>query len=264
MNKTSNTIVSIEDLSIGYGKKIIQKNINLTISKGQMVCLIGKNGCGKSTLLKTLAGIEKNISGNIFIQEKNTKYLSQEERAKIISLVLTERPQIPHSTVLDIIKMGQMPSLKWYQHFSKKNLSKINKAIKWVNIADKKERLFNQLSDGEQQKVMIAKSLAQDTPIILLDEPTAHLDLPNRVETMILLKKLAKETGKIIIVTTHELNLALQTADKIWLMTQNEIISEAPNKLIDNKNLNRIFDNNLYQLKFSQKGFNISLNHAEK
>ncbi len=253
-------MISIQNLSIGYENYIIQSNLNLDIYKGEMVCLVGKNGCGKSTLLKTMAGIIKNISGKIVVQNQDIRKLSQQEKAKKIALVLTQRPNITHTTILDVVKMGQIPFAKWYQPFEKSSLIKVEKALEMVNIIDQKQRLINELSDGEIQRVMIAKALAQDTPIILLDEPTAHLDLPNRVETMILLKKLAKHTQKTIIIATHELNLALQTSDKIWLMTnQQKIIAGTPDDLIKNKSFNSIFNSNLYQLHFYKKGFELRI-----
>ncbi len=260
MKEISRKIISINNLSIGYDKKIIQKDINLTLLEGKMVCLVGKNGCGKSTLLRTLVGLQKMISGEVLIQDKPLKELAQQERAEMIALVLTERPKIMHATVWDMVKMGQMPFSKWYQKFSKSSLKKVESALSRVNMLDKKERFINELSDGEFQRVMIAKALAQDTPIIILDEPTAHLDLINRVETMILLQKLAKETHKTIIVATHELNLALQTSDKIWLMTDtNGILAGTPDRLIESNELKSLFQSDLYQLSFNRKGFDIEI-----
>ncbi len=254
------SILKTENLSIGYGKKSIQKNLNLSLSKSTLVSLIGENGCGKSTLLKTLAGLNPLVKGNITIGNQSLYQLTPLERAKNISLVLTERPNISYIKVYDIVKMGQIPFQSWYQKVSKKSLEKINRAINLVKIEDKKERFFNELSDGEKQKVMIAKALAQDTPLIFLDEPTAHLDLPNKIEILILLKNLVKKTEKTIIVATHEINLALQTSDTIWLMKKNEGITEdTPQNLISSESFKTIFSNDLYQLEFNLKGFEVKI-----
>ncbi len=254
------SILKTENLSIGYGKKSIQKNLNLSISKGTLVSLIGKNGCGKSTLLKTLAGINPLIEGDVLIENQSLDKLNPLERAKNIALVLTECPNISYTKVYDIVKMGQIPFQSWYQKVSKKSLEKINWAIELIKIEDKKERFFNELSDGEKQKVMIAKALAQDTPLIFLDEPTAHLDLPNKIEILILLKNLVKKTGKTIIVATHEINLALQTSDTIWLMKKGEgVEQQTPKDLIKSNSFKTLFSNELYQLDFNTKGFDIKL-----
>ncbi len=194
-------ILSTQNLSIGYHKNgktdIIQPDLQLKLRAGELVCLIGPNGSGKSTLLRTLAGLQKSISGKTLIDGDDAAKLSQQDKAMLIALVLTERIDIENATVHNIV-----------------SLAFVDEIIAMVHLEHKAHCYLNELSDGERQRAMIAKALAQDTPIILLDEPTAHLDLPNRVEIMLLLHKLAHKTQKAILLSTHELDLALQAADR--------------------------------------------------
>ncbi len=256
-------ILQTQNLSVGYKKSrtsvVVQHNINVGLQEKEVVCLIGPNGCGKSTLLRTLGGLQKPLSGSVFIKDQLFEELSGASKALLIGLVLTEQVSIGKMTVLEMVALGRYPHTGWLGNLSETDAQKVNESIELVHLTHKKDSLFDELSDGEKQRVMIAKALAQDTPIVLFDDPTAHLDLPNRVEIMLLLRKLAKQTGKSILLSTHELDLALQASDKIWLMQQDGIICGLPEELVINGNLQHVFQNKSFN--FDEKTGNFVMNY---
>ncbi|HYG40758.1 MAG TPA: ABC transporter ATP-binding protein [Cytophagales bacterium] len=215
-------IVVIKDLLIGYQKsalrKVVAGPVNLSLSAGEFICMIGQNGSGKTTLLKTLAGVQRPLKGSVEIRGKNISHYRPSQLSKILSVVLTDRVAVSNLDVYALVGLGRYPYTNWLGGLTDKDKKIIDWALKSTDTKKFINRQLGELSDGELQKVMVARALAQDTDIILLDEPTAHLDLPNRIEIFLLLKKLALETGKVILVSTHELDLALQSADKIWLI----------------------------------------------
>ncbi len=225
MNKTT---IDIQNLSIGYNnkksKKIVAKNLNTSLWRGELTCLLGVNGIGKSTLLKTLSGFINRLDGNILINGKNIDDIAEKDFSKQISVVLTEKVMIHNMTVRELIGMGRSPYNGFWGTINKEDEGVIDECIEMVNIRKLEHRFVDNLSDGERQKVMIAKALAQNTPIILLDEPTAFLDFPSKVEIVQLLHRLTRETDKSIFLSTHDLELALQSADKLWLMDKDSKI----------------------------------------
>lgn len=258
------TILSAHNLSIGYTKgksqTLVQQDLNLELFRGEMVCLIGPNGSGKSTLMRTLSGVQKALGGKIEIDGKDISKFSQKELALKIALVLTDRVEVDNATVRDIVALGQHPHSHWLGGMSEIGKEKINEAIRLAHLEHKKFNFINELSDGEKQRVMIAKALAQDTQLIFLDEPTAHLDLPSRVDIMLLLHKLAHTTGKAILISTHELDLALQAGDRIWLMSEgNGVTTGVPEDLVLNGTFNRVFQNDAYF--FNTTNGNFSMNY---
>jgi iron complex transport system ATP-binding protein len=258
------SILTTHNLSIGYSKKgktdVIQSGLNLELRAGELVCLIGPNGSGKSTLLRTLTGLQKPLSGNTSIDGREISKLKQREKALLISLVLTERVDIENATVYNIVSLGRHPHSSWWGSITDSEDAIIREAIKMVHLEHKTHHTVNELSDGERQRVMIAKALAQDTPIIMLDEPTAHLDLPNRVEIMLLLHRLAHNTAKSIILSTHELDLALQAADRIWLISSDRGVEcGVPEDLVFNGSFNHAFESKAYF--FNAANGNFSMNY---
>lgn len=230
-------ILYTRGLTIGYRTKQrtlqLEKNLDVKIHNGELVCLIGPNGCGKSTLMRTIAGLQRPLSGETFIAEVDVKNIKPHQYARLLSLVLTDKVNVGAMTVLDIVSIGRYPYTNYFAKLQDTDFEIIDRALESVHLETYRDRFFSELSDGEKQRVLIAKALAQDTPLILLDEPTAHLDLPNRVEIMNILKRLAKETNKAIFLSTHELDLALQTADTIWLMNREETLkSGTPEDLV--------------------------------
>ena len=208
----SNVSISTNKLTIGYGATVIQRDLTFSLHAGEMVCMLGPNGCGKSTLLRTLAGLQPALGG---------EYTHSD--AKNIALVLTERLSMDNTTVHDVVALGRYPYSSFLDGLKPEDEQIIAESLKQVGF-DNRESLiensfFNAHSDGEKQRILIAKALAQQTPIILLDEPTAHLDLPHRILILRLLHQLAHEQGKTILISTHELDLALALSDRILLMT---------------------------------------------
>lgn len=214
--------ILLESLTIGYrqknGHKYVAERINATVYSGELTCLLGANGVGKSTLLRTMTANQPMIDGEVYYLGKRLSSYSPKMLSSIISIVLTDRVAIKNLSVSDLVGMGRSPYTGFWGTISGTDRKIIDEAIEMVGISHLKRRMIHTLSDGERQKVMIAKALAQQTPIILLDEPTAFLDFPSKVEMMQLLHKLSRQTGKTIFLSTHDLDLALQIADRIWLM----------------------------------------------
>ena len=212
----SNVSISTNKLSIGYGATIVQRDLSFSLNAGEMVCMLGPNGCGKSTLLRTLAGLQPALSGEYRIQSAEYRQSSKE-----VALVLTERLSMDNTTVHDVVALGRYPYSSFLDGLTKEDEAIIADSLKQVGFEhlDISNTFFNAHSDGEKQRILIAKALAQQTPIILLDEPTAHLDLPHRILILRLLRTLAHEQGKTILISTHELDMALALSDRILLMT---------------------------------------------
>ena len=221
--------IRIEKLSIGYpGKsdvKVVARDISASIFSGELTCLLGANGVGKSTLLRTLSAFQPKLDGDIFIEGKEISAFTDKQLSRLISVVLTEKPDVRNMTVGELVGLGRSPYTGFWGTLQKEDKEIVDKSIALVGITALKDRMIQTLSDGERQKVMIAKALAQETPVIYLDEPTAFLDYPSKVEMMQLLHQLSRKTDKTIFLSTHDLELALQIADKIWLMDKEKGVS---------------------------------------
>ena len=227
--------VRLENLVIGYkGKssvKEVAKGITSSLFSGELTCLIGPNGVGKSTLLRTICAFQEKLGGSIFIDGKELEDYPDKELSKKIGVVLTHRPQIQNMTVKELVALGRSPYTGFWGRLEEEDKKIVAESISLIGIDSLKDRMIQNLSDGERQKVMIAKAIAQQTPIICLDEPTAFLDFPSKIETMQLLKKLAKENGKTIFLSTHDLELTLQLSDRIWLMQKGNITIGPPEEV---------------------------------
>ena len=263
------SILTTQRLTIGYSRKgkidVIQSGLDLQLRAGELVCLIGPNGSGKSTLLRTLTGLQKPLSGMTLIDGKEIIKLKQSEKALLIALVLTERIEIENATVYNLVSLGRHPHSNWWGNITDEEDTVIREAIEMVHLTHKMHQNINELSDGERQRAMIAKALAQDTPIIMLDEPTAHLDLPNRVEIMLLLHRLAHKTDKAILLSTHELDLALQAADRIWLMSADKGVEcGVPEDLVFDGSFNRAFESKSYFFNASNGNFSMNYPMTKK
>lgn len=244
---TKDTLL-IKSLTTGYSnkkqKRIVSKNLNLSIKNGELVALIGPNGCGKSTLMRTISALQNKITGEVFINSNPVHQLKAKQKALLLSLVLTEKVEAINLTVWDIIAVGRYPYVGRMGMLTDTDKEVINTALKQCSLLGFDNRLFSELSDGEKQRVMIARALAQDTPLMILDEPTAHLDLPNRIDMMCMLSNLSKKTDKAILVSTHELDLAMQWADTIWLMNKDGVIFKgSPEDLVLSQELSTVFNN---------------------
>lgn len=238
-------ILSTVNLSIGYATKkeaiVIAENLNLDLQQGKLIALIGANGIGKSTLLRTITGIQKPLSGAVFLNDKNIYDFSALELAQNLSLVLTEKLPPSNLTVFELIALGRQPYTNWIGKLTNTDFEKINQAMQLTQISHLANKKHFEISDGQLQIVLIARALAQDTPLIILDEPTTHLDLLHKVSLFKLLKKLTQETGKCILFSTHDIDMAIQLSDEMIVMTEDFITQDQPCKLIENGTFNTLF-----------------------
>jgi iron complex transport system ATP-binding protein len=255
-------IIKTDNLSIGYTSKkyinLIASNLNIDLKSGNLVCLLGKNGIGKSTLLRTLTKVQPAIEGDIFINQKNLNEIYNSDLSKQLSVVLTEKLPESNLSVFELVALGRQPYTNWVGQLNTKDIKIIETALEETNTKHLMQAKYYQLSDGQLQKVLIARALAQNTNIIILDEPTAHLDIHHTIETFTLLKKLAEKYGKTIIISTHEINLALQLADELWLMTPKKFVTGKTNNLIKTNQLNNLFSSSLIHFDKEMKQFTIS------
>lgn len=255
-------ILKTNDLTIGYRSKkqvtTIAKNLNINVSAGKLICLLGKNGIGKSTLLRTLTNVQPPLNGVVKIADKLLHKIDSLELSKLLSLVLTERLPDSNLTVFELVALGRQPYTNWVGKLTANDLLLVNKALDQTNTRHLASKNYYKLSDGQLQKVLIARALAQDTSLIVLDEPTAHLDLHHTIETFTLLKELAQKFNKTILVSTHEINLALQLADTLWLMTPGGFISGNTQSLLDKQKIPELFDSELIAFDPVLKQFTIT------
>lgn len=241
-------VLQASNLSIGYQhsqkkKNIILQDLNLNIVEGELVCLLGPNGVGKSTLIRTLSGIQKALAGKIYLLGDEILKLSAIEKAARVSIVLTDKVNIDYFSVYSVIALGRNPYTSWLGKLNAKDKEVIQSTIELMELTKFCNRNVNELSDGELQKVIIGRALAQESPLMLLDEPTAYLDFPTKMEIMHLLKKFTRELNKAIVISTHDFDLALQLADKICLIhTDGTMKSGAPEDLIINGNFEEVFN----------------------
>ncbi|MBO5455774.1 MAG: ABC transporter ATP-binding protein [Muribaculaceae bacterium] len=246
-SESRHDVIKVHDLVTGYknGKSItiVSERFDATLKSGELTCLLGPNGAGKSTLLRTLAAFQSPVGGEILIEGRPLASYPDRELSKVIGVVLTERISLDNMNVTELVGLGRSPYTGFWGRLSAHDMEVVDRAIRQVRIDDLCDRNVNTLSDGERQKVMIAKALAQETPVIFLDEPTAFLDYPSKVEIMHLLHRLSHEQGKTVFMSTHDLELALQIADKLWLMDKKLGVSiGTPEDLSLNGDMERYFE----------------------
>ena len=241
----NNSIFLTENLAIGYSSKketiCVAKNININLEKGKLIALIGANGIGKSTLLRTIAAIQKPLSGTIYLNDKNISEYNSQQLAQNISVVFTEKLPPSNLTVFELIALGRQPYTNWLGKLCADDLLKIDNALNVVQIKHLRNKKHYELSDGQLQQVLIARALAQDAPLIILDEPTTHLDLVNKVSLLKLLQKLTRTTNKCVLFSSHDIDLAIQVADEMIVFTDTVIVQDEPCKLIENSIFESIF-----------------------
>lgn len=230
--------IETSDLTIGYSQKngrqkVIHDSLNLRLYTNEVTCLLGLNGAGKSTLLRTLCGFQPALAGDIRLMNKPLESYAQTAFSLTVGVVLTEKTNAGGITVYELVSLGRHPYTGFFGQLKKHDRTVIEQSLEAVGIAHKARNFVSELSDGERQKAMIAKTLAQQCPIILLDEPTAFLDVTSRIETMVLLRKLAVEQHKTILLSTHDLDLAIQMGDRLWLQEKGRpMICGTPEDLI--------------------------------
>ena len=239
-------ILQASKITIGYSHKkektIIASNIDLSLRKGKLIALIGANGIGKSTLLRTITGIQKTISGTVFLNGSNIHELDALTLAQNLSVVLTEKLPPSNLTVFELIALGRQPYTNWIGKLTDEDIAKVNEAMELTQISHLATKKHFEISDGQLQKVLIARALAQDTPLIILDEPTTHLDLLHKVSLFKLLKKLTKETDKCILFSTHDIDMAIQLSDEMIIMTPETVVQDEPCNFISKGSFTTLFN----------------------
>lgn len=259
------TTLSANGLHIGYhlkGGKVqsVHTDLTLELRSGEVTSLLGLNGAGKSTLLRTLCGFQPPIDGDVMLLRRDIRSYTQRDISLTIGVVLTEKTNAGGITVYDLVTLGRHPHTGFFGALSAKDHKIVEDALMAVGIEGKASSYVSELSDGERQKVMIAKVLAQQCPIIILDEPTAFLDVTSRIETMVLLRKLAREQGKTILLSTHDLDMAIQMSDSIWLQKKGEpLYSGSPEDLILNGRLSNFFNRDEIKFDISTGKLNIPM-----
>ncbi|MBP4138838.1 ABC transporter ATP-binding protein [Flavobacterium geliluteum] len=238
-------ILTTSNLTIGYKSKnntvTIAENLNLNFASGKLISLIGANGIGKSTLLRTITGIQKPLAGHVFLKDKTITAYSPLDLAQNLSLVLTEKLPSSNLSVFELVALGRQPYTNWIGTLTSTDIQKVQEALELTQISHLAKKKHYEISDGQLQKVLIARALAQDTPLIILDEPTTHLDLLHKVSLFKLLKKLTHETNKCILFSTHDIDLAIQLSDEMIIMTPNLVVQDEPCNLISQGNFATLF-----------------------
>ncbi|MFC3415552.1 ABC transporter ATP-binding protein [Algoriphagus hitonicola] len=241
-----------EGLSLGYLKgkqrKVILEQLNFELKTKELTCLLGPNGVGKSTLVKAMMGQLIPFEGKLELKKKNVSEYAHDSRAKMLSVVLSE-PHLPGNlTVEQLVSLGRTPYLKWYGALDTSDKAAVNRALEITQVDYIRKELVNEISDGQRQKVLIARALAQDSPVMILDEPTAHLDLINRYEIMRLLQEIAHAESKAILVVTHDLEIALESADQFWLLSCGlPLITGKPEDLVISGQINQLYPSDRYE-----------------
>ena len=236
-------MIQLHDFSIGYGERTLLHEVEAAIPKGSLTALIGRNGTGKSTLLRAIAGLNRRYTGEILLDGRDISDMRADEMAKTLAFVTTERTRIANLKCEDVVAVGRAPYTNWIGQLQPEDQKRVDDAMQLVGMSGYAEKTMDKMSDGECQRIMIARALAQDTPVILLDEPTAFLDLPNRYELCLLLKKLAQEEKKCVLFSTHDLDIALSLCDSIMLIDNPQMYTLPTPEMVASGHIERLFRN---------------------
>lgn len=249
--------IELHDVTLGYGSRVLMVDANVGFGWGELTALIGRNGTGKSTLLRTIAALAKPQRGTITINGRRVDSLTMKEVASQIAFVSTDDVRVQNLHVWDVVSLGRAPYTNWVGRLTAEDKAKVEQSLALVGMADFAAASMESLSDGERQRVMIARALAQDTPIILLDEPTAFLDLPNKYEICLLLRRLAHSEGKCILFSTHDLSIAIELCDTVAMIEGGKFHYGTAEMLIENGDMGRIFEHT--QIEFDREKGNVRL-----
>lgn len=234
-------MIALKDFSIGYRGRALVEKADATFGTGQLTALIGRNGAGKSTLLRAIAGLNTRYTGSVTIGGIDRRALDRPEAARRVAFVSTERVRIPSLRCRDIVALGRAPYTDWAGNLGDADRAIVAEALRAVGMADYACRTMDTMSDGECQRIMIARALAQHTPVLLLDEPTSFLDMPGRYELASLLASLAHDEGKCVVFSTHELDVALHTCDTIALIDHGRLYHLPPDRMVADGHIDRLF-----------------------
>lgn len=234
--------ITVDDVSVGYGQKAVARDLSATFAAARLTCLLGRNGVGKSTLLRTIAGLLPPLRGDVRIGAVSVSRATRREMARLVSIVQTRRPDVRGITVEQMVAMGRQPYTGLFGKLSAADIALVEEALGQVGITALRSRAVHTLSDGEMQKTMLAKALAQQTPVILLDEPTAFLDYPSKAELMRTLSRVCREAGRTALLSTHDVPQALECSHRVWLMAADGKLSTGtPEEIKKNGLLSRVF-----------------------
>lgn len=234
-------MLNLEHLSIGYDTRTLLDDVSLELPAGRLVALLGRNGTGKSTLLRSMVGLESRLGGEVRFDGKALSVLSVAERSRLVSLVTTEKVRVSNLRVRELVAMGRAPYTNWAGRLTAEDEAHVARALELTGMAAYVDKTMDCMSDGECQRVMIARALAQDTPVILLDEPTSFLDLPNRYDLCLLLRELVREAGKLILFSTHELDIALSMCDVVMLIDNPRLHCLPTSEMVASGHIERLF-----------------------
>lgn len=233
--------IALRHITLAYGRRILLRDVSASVPPGSLTALIGRNGTGKSTLLRAVAGLGAAASGGIELCGKPLAALTPLQRASTVSFVTTDKVRIANLACEDVVTLGRAPYTNWIGRMQDADRAVVEHSLGLVGMSDFAHKTMDRMSDGECQRVMIARALAQDTPVILLDEPTAFLDLPNRYELASLLRRLARDEGKCILFSTHDLDIALTLCDRVALIDTPQLHSLPPDEMVRSGLLERLF-----------------------
>jgi len=262
MDQTDCQHIILDDLSVGYrrGRRdvvYLLRNISSSVEKGELVAVIGRNGTGKSTLIRTLCGLQESLSGEVKLCNTSLDALNSADKSKIVSFVSTDIVHVSQMRVYELIALGRSPYTSWHGRLSNEDHEIVMQAIHNVGLVDKMTSFLTEISDGERQRAMIGRALAQDTDIIFLDEPTAFLDVTNRYDMIHLLFSLSRSGNKTIVFSSHDLQIALNESDRIWLISDKKIIDGAPEDLIISGKLSTMYEGN--NIIFNMENADVSI-----
>ncbi|MHA7864669.1 ABC transporter ATP-binding protein [Flagellimonas marinaquae] len=258
MAKTEKNILSIANLSIGYGNKSVANNIDFDLEAGMLCGVVGINGIGKSTLLRTLGRFQPKLGGAISLNGQSLEKYRSNALSKVLSVVLTEQPASKNLTVQELIALGRQPYTNWLGTLTQTDKQQIEASLDAFLLNELRNNKCHELSDGQLQRVMVARAMAQDTSLILLDEPTTHLDLYHKVQILKMLQRLAHERQKTILFTTHEIDLAIQLCDRILILDRKEHPFGDPCELIEQKHFDRLFPSEMVQFDAKTGSFKVN------
>ena len=263
-------ILTVRHLTVGYPvprrpPRVVAADLSVDLYPGELVCLLGPNGVGKSTLMRTLVGMQDALEGAVELGGENIVSLPPMALARRVSTVLTERVDVGHLSVYALVALGRYPYTGWAGRLSERDEEVVDWAIRATGASELADRNVGELSDGERQKVMIARALAQEPDVMFLDEPTAFLDLPRRVDIMRLLRRLAHETGRAVLLSTHDLDLALRTADRLWLLSPGGTLKVgAPESLVLDGAFEATFEGEGVEFDRETGSFKVHTRYAER